>query len=259
MSKEAVSAGYTAQQLALHGSKTLRPLTDRRALVVGSDHHHNIGDAIARTLASYGMKVHAPERDALDLRNVEQFEAFLRHGDPIDTLILSNGYTHLDWIEDMPIEKTYTVVGDSLVASITATSTFARVTMNDEHRKVLVFIGSMAYRSVLNGSAAYCAAKAGLAHFAKCVAWELSPKGFDVFCVNPGNTVDTPMAEKTIQDLMRYRHLSRGAAEAYWGAVNPRGAWLTTDAIADLVGKLVSGSITPHLTGANLDLGGGVR
>jgi ketoreductase len=116
----------------------------------------------------------------------------------------------------------------------------------------------MAYKAVLNGSSPYCAAKAGLAHFARCLAWELAPKAFDVFCVHPSNTKGTPMTEETIKGLMRYRGLDRKEAEAYWGAVLPKWQWLLPENIADLVSFLVSGK-AEYLSGANLDMAGGQR
>jgi len=171
---------------------------------------------------------------------------------------LANGYTHLDWIENQPDKEIIESVFVNLSVSMLAAKHFVQNTINNPWPKYIVFIGSMAYRSVLNGSAPYCAAKAGLAHFARCIAYELAPKNYNVFCIHPSNTEGTPMTEKTIVDLQRYRNLTRDEAEQYWGHGLPRLNWLQSTDIAELVAFLVSGK-ADYLSGGNIDLTGGQR
>lgn len=253
--KEEVSAGYIE---AWHArTKDWQPAEKRRAHVVGSDGCGNIGSLIVDCLSS------DPTFDAVYQTDKKAYDPIVEHAphywDGLDTLVLANGRTNLDWIEDQPWDEIEMVIGDKLVASIHATSQFVERTIEDEHLKYIVFVGSMAHRAVLNGSAPYCAASAGLNHFARCVAWELAPKGYRVFIVNPSNTQGTPMTEETILGLMRYRDLDRAQAEEYWGAVRALPRWLQAVEIGTIVRELVTNRSMEWLAGCPLDLGGGTR
>jgi len=228
---------------------------DRKALIMGwAD--NNIGGAIERSLSDRykDMRIFGiPHEDmaAEHIGDLHELSSF-------DTLVLVNGQTHLDWIENQPIEEIMNVVHNSLTASIVATREFVSATLSSSYRKHIVYVGSMAYNHVLNASAPYCAAKAGLAHFAKCMAWELAPKNYDVFCVHPSNTQGTPMTDKTIRGIMRYRDVSLSDAYDYWSAVLPKKHWLQPEEIGECVAALVSGKFQ-YLSGSPIELAGGQR
>jgi NAD(P)-dependent dehydrogenase (short-subunit alcohol dehydrogenase family) len=253
MSKDTISKNYIEKQKASHVTADILPL-HRRAVVFGAE-EGNIGGSIAAKLKEDGFEVVCFCKGKLNLATDDRDLLDWGH---FDTVVFCNGRTHLAWIEDQPDEEIAEVISDSLLSSIYGARSFVRGNLYSPYRKQIVFIGSMAYKAVLNGSSPYCAAKAGLAHFARCLAWELAPKGFDVFCVHPSNTLGTPMTEETIKGLMRYRGLDREEAEAYWGAVLPKKQWLLPENIADLVSFLVSGK-AEYLSGANLDMAGGQR
>lgn len=176
----------------------------------------------------------------------------------VDTVVFVNGTNYMDWIERWDEDAIYAVVQDSLTASMIGTSKFVRATKDTNYRKNIVYIGSMAYNHVLNASAPYCAAKAGLAHFSRCMAWELAPKNYDVFTVHPSNTAGAPMSEATIRGIMRYRGVDREAAEQYWGAVLPKDRWLDKHDIGEMVADLISGS-REYMSGGQIELAGGQR
>lgn len=254
--KEAVHGDYLSQMKRWHGGKLIPNPDERRSLVVGVD-KNNIGEAVAQRLLDDGHNVIHPPRRELDVTSVTECEdAFFRY-EP-DTLVLANGETHMDWIEDYPVEEMRNVVDDSLVGSMIATREFVRATINEPVHKHIVYIGSMAHRGVLNASAPYCAAKAGLNHFAHCMGWELTPKGYSVFVVHPSNTLGTPMTEKTIKLIQHYRGLGRDEAEAYWSSINLKDRWLRPEDVADTVSHLVSGR-APYQTGTAIELSGGQR
>jgi|KBSSwiStaDraftv2_1062776.scaffolds.fasta_scaffold00263_37 NAD(P)-dependent dehydrogenase (short-subunit alcohol dehydrogenase family) len=249
MSKEAISSKYLEETKKKY-------LNDNEysydAFVVGSDQEQNIGARIARKLRRRLWTVHE-----YDKNNWNPF-ALSEHGNHLSAIILANGYTHLDWIEDQPDKEIIESVFINLSVSMLAAKHFVQNTINNPWPKYIVFIGSMAYRSVLNGSAPYCAAKAGLAHFAKCIAYELAPKNYNVFCIHPSNTEGTPMTEKTISELQRYRKLNREQAEEYWGAGLLRQEWLQPEDIANVVDFVLSGK-ADYMSGSNIDLAGGAR
>lgn len=257
MSKEAVHASYLDAMKAEHAGKRLPE--QRQALVIGSDRFAgNIGSAIAEALEDERFTVLDPPIMELDATVYDHTAAALRSFPGTDTLVLANGYTYMDWIEDYPASEIMRVVNHSLIGSMVATSAFVKETIEDPHHKHIVYIGSMAYRGVLNASAPYCAAKAGLNHFARCMGWELTPKGYSVFVVNPSNTEGTPMTERTIKLIMRYRGMDREQAEAYWSSINLKDRWLQPEDIAETVAWLVSGRAA-YLSGTALDLSGGQR
>lgn len=251
--KEATHSRYLEDQLAKHGGKGLA--YNRHALVIGAE-GKNIGSAIANELDTLGWSVEAPWRGDLDLTVPPDLDA--QDWSQFDTLVLANGYTHMDWIEDQPDDQVFRVLADSLLASMLATRRFVEATIDADYRKYILYIGSMAHRSVLNASAPYCAAKAGLHQYARCAGWELTPKGYRVFIIHPSNTKDTPMTEATIEGIMRVRGVDRDAAERYWASINLMPEWLTADAIARTAGEVLSGS-HDYLSGTAIEMTGGQR
>jgi NAD(P)-dependent dehydrogenase (short-subunit alcohol dehydrogenase family) len=258
MTKEAVHANYLAAQKAEHAGK--KPPDSRRALVVGSDRiKGNIGSAIAERLEADGFhEVLDPPMIECNVTVVGDVRQVVGNFAGIDTLVLANGYTHMDWIENYDMAEMYRVINCNLIGSMNATREFVEETVEDPWHKHIVYIGSMAAKGVLNASAPYCAAKAGLNHFARCMGWELTPKGYSVFVVNPSNTEGTPMTESTIRQIMRYRAMSREEAEGYWASINLKKHWLRPADVADAVSYLVSGRAA-YSSGSALDLNGGQR
>lgn len=254
MSKDQIAAAYHEQQMEQYG-RVERREAPRQAMVVGVD-EGNIGMAIADRLAT-SYDVRAYDFQTLNAAHLEE-EGNKVGLEDMDALVLCNGYTHLDWIEDQPGLAISRAVYHNLTASILATQAFVRSTKQQPWLKCIVYVGSMAYKSVLNASGPYCAAKAGLAQFARCMAWELAPKGYRVFIVHPSNTEGTPMTEKTIAGIQRYRGISYEEAEQYWGAVKAMPEWLQPRDIASVVKWLLDGE-ADWLAGAQLDLGGGQR
>lgn len=235
------------------------PRVDRSAIVIGSDRSGNIGSHIANALMSDEKFGCVAEHDERTLDISQEDICRRTRWVHFDTLVLANGKTNLDWIENQDGLEIGDVIQTTLTASILATSAFVRQTLKETHLKYIVFVGSMAHKSVLNGSSPYCAAKAGLAHFARCVAWELAPKGYRVFIVHPSNTEGTPMTEDTIQGIMDYRDLDRRQAEEYWASVRALPRWLQPEEIGRVVRALVTSPDNEWLAGTQLDLGGGLR
>jgi hypothetical protein len=256
--KEDVSKDYIQKWHDRTQDWRLPALNMRDAVVVGSNRNGNIGSSIANNLLGTGFsKVSEPTLDELNLIHLEHLSSFNWYD--YDTAVFANGETHLDWIEDQPHKYIASVIDNKLLASIYGVKYFVEDTLNQDFIKNIVLIGSMAAGSVLNGSAPYCAATAGLNHFGRCIAWELAPKGYRVFIVNPSNTEGTPMTEDTIRGLMEYRQLSREVAESYWGATRALPRWLQPRNIGEIVSWLVTNDSAEWLSGTPLNLGGGLR
>lgn len=248
--KSEKASSYLSDLREQHGWKGM-PQT--RHLVItgaGGPESGSIGWAIAESLSWLTSFHHT------DVREEASNNRAIYKG--ATDLVLCHGVTHLDWFEDMPADKLIEVINVNLTGTALVIQNFVRATLPYPFRKRIVVIGSMAHKAVLNGSAIYCASKAGLAHLVRCLAWELAPKGFDIYCVHPSNVADAPMSEATIQGLMRYRKLSREEAEAYWNDNPIRSEVLSKEEIADVVGFLLSGRV-PYLAGSQIELAGGMR
>lgn len=225
--------------------------TDRCVGIVGSDQNFNVGAYVGKNVAMAGGTVIEYEKYTLNPTKFEEQSKMMTD------LVICAASVHMDWIEDITESDVYKVLFDSLMTPINCTSTFAETSMEAPHRKHIVFVGSMAHRQVLNASSIYCAAKAGLAHFARCAAWELTPKGFTIGTVHPGNIEGTGMTEDTIDGIAQYRGISLDEARAYWGSVKLTDKWLQPWEVADEVMRLLES--TPHHSGCQIELAGGLR
>lgn len=258
LSKSEISSSYTERMKSEHAEKPLRPKEHRHILIVGMG-DDNIAEGICSYLTWIGYEhVTATGVKQLNVTNDEHLDLWADSLSLYDTIIMCNGESWLDWIEDVPRDKIRSVVDNSLVGNILMTREFVRATIGAPWHKQVIYIGSMAHRAILNGSATYCAAKAGLHHFASCMGWELTPKGYTVNIIHPSNTEGTPMTEETIQGLMRYRGLDREAAEAYWGAINLKDRWMCPADIAQAVEFIMSGNAA-FASGSAIELKAGQR
>lgn len=255
--KNEVSIGYT-NDWRLRTADYL-PAPQRNVLILGAN-EGNIGGGISQWMKMCGDKVRMMDKDELDLTWAGEVHEFFSKDKAagFDTLIVNAGITHLDWFENQSSDKIEEVIESTLIGPMLAANAWVKATMGYPVKKYLVFIGSMAYKAVLNGSAPYCAAKAGIAHLVECLGYELTPKGYRVFGVHPSNTQDGPMTETTIKGLMRYRGLSREEAKVYWstGLLMPH--QLHRQDIAQCVGWLTSGK-ADFMSGSNIELKGGQR
>ena len=112
---------------------------------------------------------------------------------------------------------------------------------------------------MLNGSAPYCAAKAGIGHLVECLGYELTPKGYDVFGIHPSNVANTPMTEATVQGLIDYRGLSREQAWEYWGSGKLTRQWLAKQDISSLIVNMMKSESSIYQSGSNIELKAGQR
>jgi NAD(P)-dependent dehydrogenase (short-subunit alcohol dehydrogenase family) len=246
--KSDISNDYLAALHKQHGAKV--PRVAPSIVMTGASRPESIGDYIRMRLEPIAFSTTLYNKDVRDeIRDDWRV---------MDTLIMCHGVTHLNWFEDCTLEKAKEIFDVNLFGCFNVARNFVRCTINSPHRKRIIAIGSMAHRAVLNGSAAYCASKAGLAHLTRCLAFELAPKGFDVYCIHPSNTRGTPMTKETIEGLARYRKMSIEDATRYWSDSPLREAILDPADIADLVYYILTHK-TGYLSGSQIELAGGMR
>lgn len=247
--KSEVSAGYAEILRKIHGEKKWEG--PARTLLSGTQRKGSIGEMVKKRIIADGGQ-------AVSLRAETDVREPIEIKRSYNSLVMCHGVTHMDWFEEIDCGTAKELFDVNLYGSFNLAQAFVQKTLNLPYRKKIISIGSMAYKAVLNGSAAYCASKAGLAHLIRCLAWELAPKGYDVYIIHPSNVDGAPMAEDTIQGLMRYRGMSRGEAENYWGDNYIRGRSLTTEEIADMVSYILNGK-SEYLAGSQIELAGGQR
>jgi NAD(P)-dependent dehydrogenase (short-subunit alcohol dehydrogenase family) len=246
MSKEKIHNTYMEEMKKKHGWKKHAPRQDRMIAITGSVKKDSIGETIRLHFMPYIITF---DEDVIS--DKFDFNGFTE-------LIMCHGYTYMNWLEDMSNKETKKIIDVNLFGSIRVIKQFVKDTINIPYRKRIISIGSMAYNHVLNGSAAYCASKAGLNHFIKCAAWELAPKGFDVYIIHPSNVSNTPMTNDTIKHLMRYRKLNEIQARAYWASNNPRELFLTKKEIVQHIEYILLNDCS-YLSGTPIELAGGQR
>ena len=254
--KSMVASSYIEDWLEKTKGYNQRPTEESNVVILGA-REGNIGGAIAKCLAADGYKS-VRMWDIADSNLQIENEELNKLYSNADILIMCQGTTYIDWIENQDFDTISMQIGNSLFSHILQTKCFVNCTKDKPYRKTIIYIGSMAYRNILNGSSVYCAAKAGLNMFARCMAWELAPKGYDVYVLHPGNVKDTPMAKSTMEQLMRYRNLTALEAQLYWNTGNPRSTILTANDIATVVSHICDGSMV-YTAGNPIDLTGGQR
>jgi NAD(P)-dependent dehydrogenase (short-subunit alcohol dehydrogenase family) len=244
---------HTEYLKSLEEKRSLPELSwkDRTVIIVGSDRKINVGAMVAMQVAGKGGMV--IEGDKYDFKET-QFRSCVESA---TDLVICCASVHMAWIEDITESDIYRVTYDTLIAPMNYVSMFAEGQMEREHRKHIVIIGSMAHNKVLNASSIYCAGKAGLAHYARCAAWELTPKGFTIGMVHPGNIEGTPMTEDTIEGIAAYRNISMDEARDYWASAKLTEKWLRPREVSDEVMHLLKS--TPHHSGIQVELAGGMR
>lgn len=185
------------------------------------------------------------------------FAAAEEKGLTIRALINNAAVTEMNWFEDIgdELEDTFE---SNLFAVVRASQRFIENTISSKARKYIINIGSMAYDSVLNSSAAYCSSKAALMMLTRCMAWELSIKNYVIVQVNPSSIAGSGMEADIVADLMRCQGMSRDEAIAYWNAGKRLGRLITKQDIVNAIMPILNGKMD-YLSGSSIDFRGGQR
>lgn len=220
----------------------------------------NILDAIADEIGAEGTThpIGMLSEQMMDIRDTAKFESVLEQQGEVSTLINGAAIMDLKWFEDYSPKEVLDVMMTNAIAAYNISAAFVKYTINFPFKKYIVHIGSMAARVPLNGSAPYCMSKAALEMMCRCMAWELAPKNYNVLCVNPTNTADTPMERKTIAAIRRFRGITEKEALDYWNTGMIRGSHLSKGEIAKVVGMFVRGECD-YLSGSAVCFTGGLR
>jgi len=161
---------------------------------------------------------------------------------PLWLLVNNAGTYHAAPTVDFPEEAWDREFAVDVKAAFLCSQAALRVMIPRKAGRIVV-ISSIAGQIVRTGQIAYCAAKAAVIHFARCLAVETAPQGITVNCVCPG---------MTDSDMLRKSADSRGATVAEYEAMVPAGRlakpedhastvlWLASDEAAHVTGQVIS-------------------
>ncbi|TYP84445.1 NAD(P)-dependent dehydrogenase (short-subunit alcohol dehydrogenase family) [Maritimibacter alkaliphilus HTCC2654] len=102
---------------------------------------------------------------------------------------------------------------------------------------------------------AYCAAKHGVVGLTRALALELAKTPITVNAVCPG-FIDTPMLDRSVENIVKTTGMSEEAARASLSANNPQGRFIETDEVAGAVLWLLSDAAR-SVNGHTLSITGG--
>lgn len=171
-----------------------------------------IGRATAVELARRGHRVVATARDprALDGLDVDQrlsldvtdqasVDAAVAQAGEVDVLISNAGVIFRAAVEASPIAEIERLYAQNTAGAVRVAQAVLPQ-MRERKKGRLVFVSSVAGRTVLPGNAAYAATKWALEAFAEALAIELAGFGIDVTLAQPG-----PVSSGALDDPLAYR------------------------------------------------------
>lgn len=218
-----------------------------KAIVIGAAHNVSIGKAVVDAMQGHSLDVIAPTHNDLDVRS--DCRGYMRKHSDADILVLSHGVSSVSPFEEQSLSEVYHVIETNVIGTILAAQAFVRATITRRARKSIFIIGSLGGSRVFTNGSTYCASKAAVAHLGRCMAWELTPKGFDVYVIEPGNVSNTP--------LSNYVKSHMANPESYDKNTN-RGSIITAEEVASVIVRIIINKMV-WLSGEPIRLSGGSR
>ena len=168
-------------------------MKDKVVVVVGGS--KGIGKGIVDAFRNLGAIVHSLSRDNCDITNPDQIDSYFSKLDKVDILINNAAINYCKPIEEISLNEWDGVIDTNL------TSYFYIIKkclpLMSEGSKI-VNVSSIAGRSKsLVSGVHYTSSKAGLIGLTRQLAQELGPKGININCVCPSQTL-TPMLERSM-------------------------------------------------------------
>ena len=214
-------------------------------------------ERVRAALAAHGTKTHAAH---LDVRNSELTNRFFEEAEaaigPSDILVNAAGTTaeqpvvgHSDALWDK-------IVDTNLTGAFRATRA-ALPGMIARRWGRIVNIGSTAATVGWKDNPAYCASKAGLLGFTRCVALEGAPHGVTCVMISP-TWVETELMRRNVAQVVEREGRGRSAKDLMdeFRKANPQGRMMQPEEIAALAVFLCS-DLAKGITMENIRITGG--
>ncbi|HEY1670814.1 MAG TPA: SDR family NAD(P)-dependent oxidoreductase [Trebonia sp.] len=211
-----------------------------------------IGRATAVELARRGHRVIATARDPralsgldvdrrlrLDVTDQASVDAAVAQAGEIDVLISNAGVIFRAAVEASPVAEIERLYAQNTAGAIRVTQAVLPQ-MRERGSGRLVFVSSVAGRTVLPGNAAYAATKWALEAFAEALAMELADFGIDVTLAEPG-----PVSSGALDDPLAYRLAGDPYAFLFASGGTPAAAMISPQEVAVALADLAERPAVP--------------
>ena len=156
-----------------------------------------IGKGVVDAFTNLGAIVHSISRDSCDITDPEQIYSYFSKLDKVDILINNAAINYCKPIEEITLNEWNSVIDTNLTSFFYIIKTC--LPLMKEGSKI-VNVSSIAGRSKsLVSGVHYTSSKAGLIGLTRQLAQELGPKGININCVCPSQTL-TPMLKRSMTD-----------------------------------------------------------
>jgi 3-oxoacyl-[acyl-carrier protein] reductase len=168
-------------------------------------------EAVARALASHGVKTAAAEADVADEAAVKAaFRVLVQALGEIDVLVNNAGIDTACEVASMPTEMWDRMINVHLKGTFLCTREVLSAMRRRKWGRIINLSSQLAHKGGPT-MAHYCAAKAGIMGFTKSLAYEVARDGITVNSINPG-PIETPLLRGLPEDWleMKMRELPIG-------------------------------------------------
>lgn len=182
----------------------------------------------------------------------------LRHYGRFDGMVVTLGRALIEPFDQLLDGELEDVIRANLTLPLLATQRYVQA--RGERGGTVVLVGSYAHDHVLSNSVPYCAAKAGLNHAVRCLAWDYGDR-FRFYIVNPHHVEGTPMERYVLDAIKRGKGFTEEDARAYQAKDLRTDANLTAPEVARVIAKLLDDPSDEWLwaNGSSINLYGGIR
>ena len=168
-------------------------MKNKIVVVVGGS--KGIGKGIVDAFTNLGAIVYSLSRDNCDITNPDQINSYFDKLDKVDILINNAAINYCKPIEEISLNEWNSVIDTNLTSYFYI---IKKCIPKMSHYGKIVNVSSIAGRSKsLVSGVHYTSSKAGLIGLTRQLAQELGPKGININCVCPSQTL-TPMLERSM-------------------------------------------------------------
>lgn len=204
-------------------------------------------DLIAEIKDKYNVKAIFVKGDITIEADVKRiFQEILSEFPKIDILVNNSGICPISMVKDMSLDEWESVIKTNLTGTFLTSREMVNILLDQKQPgKIVNIASSAAFIGSKNGKSHYSASKGGVVSFTVSLAKEVASYGINVNAVAPGMMYTEMTAPTLDKDLEKYNKKI------------PLGRIAEVDEVARVVSLLAS-DVTSYITGATLDISGGI-